>query len=296
MSAPVKRGYPRRVSDEVIVDMLGMAGSVAAAARALGYTPQGLRRRASTRPAVAAAIAAVAEGSKSGRRSSAPSREVLAALCAEHGTDAAVARHLGCSRLTVRRWRSAHGIEPQRRRGSSSARSSDTRPSGARLSVAEIVRGLDAAPSAQEGAAALGYTKQALYLRAKTSPEIRDALTRAALRGTVRALTDDAIRAALNASLTLGEAAEALGVGAGPLRVQVARRGLTSELDATKARGWEARTLYSDDVIVEAFRQHGVLTRVASALGTGVQTLFYRLRDPGLAARVAPFRRDGRAR
>lgn len=289
MSAPVKRGYPRRVSDEVIVDMLGMAGSVAAAARALGYTPQGLRRRASTRPAVAAAIAAVTEGSKPGRRSSAPSREVLAALCAEHGTDAAVARHLGCSRLTVRRWRRAYGIEPQPRRGTTRERSSY-----ARLTVAEVVRGLDAAPSAQEGAKALGYTKQALYLRAKTSPEIRDALTRAALRGTARALTDDAIRAALNAALTMGEAAEALGVGEGPLRVQVARRGLGAELDAMTARGWEARKAYSDDDIVEAFRQHGAPARVVEALGMGTNTLFVRLRDPALAARVAPFRCDGR--
>lgn len=289
MSAPVKRGRPRRVSDDVIVEMLGMAGSVTAAACALGYTPQGLRHRASVRPAVAAAIAAASERSRRGPRSSAPPREVLAALCAEHGCDAAVARHLGRGRLTVRKWRNAYGIEPYRgRRGS-------VRPSSARLSDAEIVRGLDAAPSAQEGARALGYTKQALYLRAKTSPEIRDALTRAALRGTARALTDDAIRAALNAALTVGEVAEALGVGEGPLRVEVSRRGLTAELEAMKARWQEARLRYSDDTIVEAFRQHGVLTRVARALGTGVQTLFHRLRDPDLAARVAPYRRDGRA-
>lgn len=285
MNAPVKRGRPRRVSDEVIVEMLGMAGSIRSAARALGYSNNALQVRAQRSAAVAQALTAAAAKGRSGRPSEAPSREALATLIAECSNDRAIAAHLGVCVHTVGKWRRLYGLPSACPVGG-----------GPRISEAEIIAALDVAPTAQEGAAALGYTKQALYLRAKTSPEIRDALTRAALRGTARALTDDAIRGALNAALTLGEAAEALGVGEAALSLQVDRRGLAAELDAMKARGWEARTLYSDDVIVEAFRQHGVLKRVASALGTGVQTLFYRLRDTALAARVAPYRRDGRAR
>lgn len=242
VNAPVKRGRPRRVSDEVIVEMLGMADSVRAAARALGYSDNALQVRAQRSAAVAQALAAAKD------------------------------------------WRKAYGIPAMPRKPT------------ARLSVAEVVRGLDAAPSAQEGAAALGYTKQALYLRAKDSPEIRDALHRAALRGTARDLTDEAIRAALNAAPSLGEAAEALGVGEAALSLQVNRRGLVAELDAMKARQRAAKTLYSDDAIVEAFRQHGTVKRSAAALGTSCGTLYFRLRDPDLAARVAPYRRDGRAR
>jgi hypothetical protein len=244
VSAPVaraKRGRPQRVSDETIVEMLGMAASVAAAARALGYTPGGLRGRAMKSESVASAIASM------GKRDVPPPR------------------------------------------------------SQTRVADADVVRGLDAAPSVCEGAAALGYTHQALYIRARTSPEIRAALARAAARsaaarGTVRALATEAIRAALNASLTLGEAAKSLGVGHDAFCAQVAARGLAAELDAMKERFRMARRACSDEDLVGAFRQHGSITAAARALGVHVQTIYKRLREPATVAAVAPYRRDGRAR
>ena len=48
--------------------------------------------------------------------------------------------------------------------------------------------------------------------------------------------------------------------------------------------------------MVEAFRQHGSVAAVARALGVHVQTVYWHLRDPAIAAAVAPYRRDGRAR
>lgn len=165
--------------------------------------------------------------------------------------------------------------------------------SGRGRTEAEIVAALDAnAESCAAVARTLGFSRQNLHIRAKTSPAIRQAIKRLEARAAV--LTEQevsAAREAINTSTTFGEVAAKLGVCVDSARRIAHRCGLDAEVAAMKRRHRTLCRRVSDDQIVEAVAKHGGINRAARSLKMKPPNLCRRMRDnPSLAARVAPYR------
>lgn len=159
----------------------------------------------------------------------------------------------------------------------------------------EIVAALDASSeSCAAVARTLGFSRQNLHIRAKTSPAIRRAIER--LNARAAALAVSSVRDALNSSTTLQEAATKIGVGVEHARRTAKQHGLHAEMAALRRRQLASARRVSDDQIVEAVEKHGGINRAARALGMEPSNLCRRMRgDPDLTARIAAHRRTGRA-
>lgn len=169
--------------------------------------------------------------------------------------------------------------------------------SGRGRTEAEIVAALDAnAESCAAVARTLGFSRQNLHIRAKTSPAIRQAIKRLEARAAEPTEQEvNVAREAITTSTTFGEVAAKLGVCLDSARRIAHRCGLDAEVAAMKDRQRASVRHVSDDQIAEAIATHGGINRAARALGIKQPSLSKRLcRNARLAARVAPHRRTGR--
>jgi len=175
-------------------------------------------------------------------------------------------------------------------------------------------------------ARAMGVNHKTLWARIRRSADLFALYRKHARKGVGvgrppggHELTHDDVRAAIARCATRAAAARELGCSrqavdwwctrypelrsvaeakrAAELSARLAAQRVAHEQAETEAAARrEAARAEHCAVMVEAFRQHGSVAAVARALGVHVQTVYWHLRDPAIAAAVAPYRRDGRAR